>query len=202
MTNRKYALGLDFGTNSVRALVVDVTNGDEVGTAIFAYPSGQAGILLDPKDTNLARQNPADWILGIETAVPAALAEARKKIKGFDPASVVGIGVDTDRLDPSPRRPRRQAARPLQGAQEEPERPGLALEGPHRPRRSGRDHRPRRGRAPRISRQVRRDLFLRVVLEQDPPLPAHGPQGRLGRLLLGRVRRLHPRPPHRRSPIR
>ena len=102
MTNRKYALGLDFGTNSVRALVVDVSNGDEVGTAIFAYPSGQAGILLDPKDTNLARQNPADWILGIETAVPAALAEAKKKVKGFDPASVVGIGVDTTGSTPLP----------------------------------------------------------------------------------------------------
>jgi L-ribulokinase len=102
MTNRKYALGLDFGTNSVRALVVDVSNGDEVGTAIFAYPSGQAGILLDPKDTNLARQNPADWILGIETAVPAALAEAKKKVKSFDPAFVVGIGVDTTGSTPLP----------------------------------------------------------------------------------------------------
>ena len=54
-------------------------NGDEVGTAIFAYPSGQAGILLDPKDTNLARQNPADWILGIETAVPRPWPRRRRR---------------------------------------------------------------------------------------------------------------------------
>jgi L-ribulokinase len=98
----KYALGLDFGTNSVRALVVDISNGDEVGTAVFEYPSGTAGILLDAKDANLARQNPADWILGIEVAVPEALAEAKKKVKGFDPIHVVGIGVDTTGSTPLP----------------------------------------------------------------------------------------------------
>jgi L-ribulokinase len=102
MKNSKYALGLDFGTNSVRALVVDVGNGDEVGTAIFNYASGAAGILLDPGDANLARQNPADWIAGIEKAVPAALAEAKKKVKGFDPAEIIGIGVDTTGSTPLP----------------------------------------------------------------------------------------------------
>jgi L-ribulokinase len=102
MKAAKYALGLDFGTNSVRALVVDIGSGDEVGTAIFDYPSGDAGILLDPKDANLARQNPVDWILGIEKAVPAAMAEAKKKVKGFDPATIVGIGVDTTGSTPLP----------------------------------------------------------------------------------------------------
>ena len=102
MTTAKYALGLDFGTNSVRALVVDVANGGEVGTAVFDYPSGTAGILLDPKDATLARQNPADWILGIEVAVPEALAAAKKAVKGFDPAAVVGLGVDTTGSTPLP----------------------------------------------------------------------------------------------------
>ena len=102
MTTATYALGLDFGTNSVRALVVDVANGGEVGTAVFDYPSGTAGILLDPKDATLARQNPADWILGIEVAVPEALAAAKKAVKGFDPAAVVGIGVDTTGSTPLP----------------------------------------------------------------------------------------------------
>jgi len=98
----KYALGLDFGTNSVRVLVVDIANGNEVGTSIFDYPSGTAGILLDIKDANLARQNPADWTLGIEVAVPEALAEAKKKVKGFDPINVIGIGVDTTGSTPLP----------------------------------------------------------------------------------------------------
>ena len=43
----KYVIGLDFGTNTVRALIVDIGNGDEVGTAIFAYPTGDAGIILN-----------------------------------------------------------------------------------------------------------------------------------------------------------
>jgi L-ribulokinase len=98
----KYALGLDFGTNSVRALVADIANGNEVGSSVFDYPSGTAGILLDAKDANLARQNPADWILGIEVAVPEALAGAKKKVKGFDPIHVVGIGVDTTGSTPLP----------------------------------------------------------------------------------------------------
>jgi L-ribulokinase len=102
MRTAKCALGLDFGTNSVRALLVDISNGNEVGTAIFNYPSGAAGILLDPKDANLARQNPADWIRGIEGVVPAALAEAKKKDKTFDPAAVIGIGIDTTGSTPLP----------------------------------------------------------------------------------------------------
>jgi L-ribulokinase len=102
MKTAKYALGLDFGTNSVRALVVDIANGSEVGSAIFDYPSGDCGILLDPKDANLARQNPADWVLGIAKAVPAALAGAKRTVKGFDPAAVIGIGVDTTGSTPLP----------------------------------------------------------------------------------------------------
>ena len=54
----RYTIGVDYGTNSVRALVVDVADGKEVGTSVVNYPSGQAGILLDPKDANLARQHP------------------------------------------------------------------------------------------------------------------------------------------------
>lgn len=102
MKDSKYALGLDFGTNSVRALIVDVRNGDEVGTAIFPYPSGDAGIILDPKDANLARQNPADWLLGIEKSVAEALAAARKKSRAFKPENIVGIGVDTTGSTPLP----------------------------------------------------------------------------------------------------
>jgi L-ribulokinase len=98
----KYAIGLDFGTNSVRTLIVDVRNGDEVGTAIFHYPTGDAGIILDRRDPNLARQNPADWLAGIETTVRQSVAAARKKVRGFDPAAIIGIGVDTTGSTPLP----------------------------------------------------------------------------------------------------
>ena len=98
---RAYALGLDYGTNSVRALIVDTQTGAEVGTGVFDYPSGQAGILLDPADPNLARQNPQDYLDGLEGAVRAALADAAGA-EGFSPDRVVGIGVDTTGSTPIP----------------------------------------------------------------------------------------------------
>jgi L-ribulokinase len=98
----RYTLGLDFGTNSVRALLVDIRNGREPSTAIRAYKSGREGILLDPKNPNLARQNPADYLNGIEVAVRQTLARAKKANKAFDPSQVIGIGVDTTGSTPLP----------------------------------------------------------------------------------------------------
>ncbi|MFC1795465.1 ribulokinase, partial [Planctomycetota bacterium] len=66
-----YTIGLDYGTNSVRCLIVDITNGNELGTAVYEYETGEAGIILDPADHNLARQNPADYIKGVEVTVKA-----------------------------------------------------------------------------------------------------------------------------------
>ncbi|NQU45370.1 hypothetical protein HQ520_18980 [bacterium] len=97
----KYAVGLDFGTNSVRALLVDVNNGDEIATSVYMYPSGSAGILLDPDDPNVARQNPMDYVIGTETVVREALKEAQGR-DSFDPADVIGIGVDTTGSTPIP----------------------------------------------------------------------------------------------------
>ena len=98
---KKYAIGVDYGTNSVRGLVVDIASGEEVATAVFDYPSGDAGILLDPSDPNLARQNPADYIEGFFQSVSAAVRLA-KSHAGFDPQNVVGIGVDTTGSTPIP----------------------------------------------------------------------------------------------------
>src|ERR1035441_8701747 len=73
------ALGIDYGTNSVRALVVDCDTGKELGTAVVDYPSGNQGVLLDKNDHHLARQNPADYLSGLEKAVRDALGQAGKK---------------------------------------------------------------------------------------------------------------------------
>jgi L-ribulokinase len=96
-----YTLGLDYGTNSVRCLVVRCADGAEISSAVVDYPSGKQGILLDPKDHNLARQHPGDYLFGLEKSVKLALAAA-KKSKGFDAKKVIGIGVDTTGSSPIP----------------------------------------------------------------------------------------------------
>ena len=51
----EYTIGLDFGTNSVRAIVVDTANGNECGSAVFNYPHGDMGVVIDAKDPHVAR---------------------------------------------------------------------------------------------------------------------------------------------------
>ncbi len=97
-----YAVGLDYGTNSVRCLIVDTSTGRELGTCVYEYETGQAGILLDPADHNVARQSPADYLKGVEVTVAGAIAEARKAEPEFDPKDVIGIGVDTTGSTPLP----------------------------------------------------------------------------------------------------
>ncbi|MCX7914926.1 MAG: ribulokinase [Verrucomicrobiae bacterium] len=89
------ALGLDFGTNSVRALVVDCTSGRELATHVFEYPHGEAGILLDRKNVNLARQHPQDYLDGTIACVRACL-------RRLPAEQIVGIGVDTTGSTPIP----------------------------------------------------------------------------------------------------
>lgn len=98
---KSFTIGVDYGTNSVRAVVIDCTNGTEAGSKIFNYPSGHQGILLDPADHNLARQNPADYVAGLEATVTGALAAA-KAYTGFSADRVIGIGVDTTGSTPIP----------------------------------------------------------------------------------------------------
>jgi L-ribulokinase len=98
---RSFAVGVDYGTNSVRTLIVDTADGREVATSVFPYPSGEAGILLDPKDPNLARQNPADYIEGFFQSVSEAVTAARRD-REFAVENVVGVGVDTTGSTPLP----------------------------------------------------------------------------------------------------
>jgi len=94
-------IGVDFGTNSVRAVVVDCRDGRTIGTRVFNYPSGDHGVLLDPRDPHLARQNPADYLEGLRASVRGALADAARD-PGFSPDRVIGIGVDTTGSTPIP----------------------------------------------------------------------------------------------------
>jgi L-ribulokinase len=98
---RACTIGIDYGTNSVRALVVDCADGRELGTSVFDYPSGDHGVLTDPRDPHLARQSPADYLAGLERSVAGALSAAEKDA-GFSRDTVVGIGVDTTGSTPLP----------------------------------------------------------------------------------------------------
>jgi L-ribulokinase len=89
----QYTLGIDFGTESGRALLVDVTDGCEVASAVHPYRHGvideqlpESGIALEPE---WALQDPADYLAVLQQAVPAALG-----MSGVDPADVIGIGID------------------------------------------------------------------------------------------------------------
>ncbi len=96
-----FTLGIDYGTNSVRALVVRCSDGEELGSFVVNYPSGHQGILLAANDHHLARQHPGDYLFGLERSVKGAIAAAKKK-RGFDASKIVGIGVDTTGSSPIP----------------------------------------------------------------------------------------------------
>lgn len=89
----RYALGLDFGTESARALLVDVADGREVATAVHAYPHGVVDDRLPGTEEKLppdwALQDPDDYWAALEVIVPEVLRQA-----GASPAEVIGIGVD------------------------------------------------------------------------------------------------------------
>jgi L-ribulokinase len=96
-----FTVGVDFGTNSARAIVVSCADGRTVGTSVAEYHSGEHGVLTHPKDPHLARQNPADYIGALGQSVSAALAQAAT-VPGFSRDRVIGIGVDTTGSTPLP----------------------------------------------------------------------------------------------------
>jgi len=97
----KYTIGLDYGTNSVRALIVNIANGAEIASAVWNYAHGTAGVILS-RDPNLARQHPADYIRGAEITIRQSLAAAKKNVRGFNANQIIGIGVDTTGSTPLP----------------------------------------------------------------------------------------------------
>ena len=96
-----YAIGLDYGTNSVRALVVDTADGREVAAADWNYAHGDSGVILS-RDPQLARQHPADYLKGAEITLRKAVARAARNVKGFKPEQIAGLGVDTTGSTPLP----------------------------------------------------------------------------------------------------
>ena len=98
----KYAIGLDFGTNSCRSLIVDVSDGNEISSHVFNYPSGESGIIINSADPNQARQNPADYLKGIEITIKESIKKAGISVRNFSALDIIGIGVDTTGSSPVP----------------------------------------------------------------------------------------------------
>jgi L-ribulokinase len=93
VTKPQYAIGVDFGTESGRAVLLDLQAGEERATSVVRYASAVIDRTLPHTGERLpsdwALQDPDDWVAVIERALPDVLAQA-----GVDPAEIVGIGVD------------------------------------------------------------------------------------------------------------
>ncbi|MFU8772377.1 MAG: ribulokinase, partial [Anaerolineales bacterium] len=95
MESKKYAIGVDFGTESGRAVLVEVATGREVATAVYAYQNGAIDEALPvegqrvPLEPDWALQDPQDYIRTFQRAIPQVLAET-----GVPAEDVIGIGID------------------------------------------------------------------------------------------------------------
>jgi len=97
-----YSLGLDFGTNSCRSLIVDIKNGQELASQVVPYPSGQEGIFLHSKDPNVARQEAGDYLVSMRESVRRSIEQAKDVDSSFDSKRIIGIGIDTTGSSPMP----------------------------------------------------------------------------------------------------
>lgn len=96
MTNsgfKRYAIGVDYGTESGRVLLVDIENGEEIATHVTPYPHGVIDERLPNSDrlleANWALQHPDDYMEVLRKSVPAVISST-----GIDPKQVIGMGID------------------------------------------------------------------------------------------------------------
>jgi L-ribulokinase len=90
MSAHNIVIGVDFGTDSVRTVVVDGADGNEIATAVLSYPRWKDGKYCNPA-RNQFRQHPLDYIEGLESTVRRALQAAPPGTA----ENVVGLSVDT-----------------------------------------------------------------------------------------------------------
>jgi len=87
---KKFVIGIDYGTDSVRSVVVDTGNGKIAGTSVFEYPRWKKGLFCDPS-INQFRQHPLDYLEGLEQSVKGALFGLASDVV----SNITGISVDT-----------------------------------------------------------------------------------------------------------
>ncbi len=88
--DKRYVIGIDYGSDSARALVVDCKNGQEISSAVHNYSRWAEGQYCNPSE-NIFRQHPVDYIEALQSCVRSAL----KKAGGTVSANIAGIAVDT-----------------------------------------------------------------------------------------------------------
>ncbi len=93
----QYVIGVDFGSDSVRALVVDAQTGQAVGTHVHEYVRWKQGLYCNPAQSQF-RQHPLDYLEGLEATINGALAQAPAEVR----QQVVGISIDTTGSTPGP----------------------------------------------------------------------------------------------------
>jgi len=86
----KYVIGVDYGTDSVRCIIVNAANGQEVGSSIFYYPRWKEGLYCNPSG-NQFRQHPRDYVEGLEYVIKNSLAEAGHTVQ----ANIKAISIGT-----------------------------------------------------------------------------------------------------------
>ncbi len=75
MSQKFYVVGVDYGTDSVRSVILDAANGEEMSFSVFAYPRWKAGQFCDPAQ-NQFRQHPLDYVEGLEATIKECLQKA------------------------------------------------------------------------------------------------------------------------------
>jgi len=90
MSNKKYVIGLDYGSDSVRSVIVDTADGTELASSVFNYTRWKEGKYCNPA-INQFRQHPLDYLEGLEITIKEALSQCDPSVA----QNVVGLSVDT-----------------------------------------------------------------------------------------------------------
>jgi L-ribulokinase len=91
-----YVIGVDFGSDSVRSILVNAKNGEVLATSVYAYPRWKQGKYCDPAKSQY-RQHPADHLEGLEKTIVAVVQQS-----GIEPKLIRGIGIDATGSSPMP----------------------------------------------------------------------------------------------------
>jgi L-ribulokinase len=95
MKKNSFVIGVDYGTDSVRSIIVNTANGEEIASAVFYYPRWKDGLYCNAEQ-NRFRQHPLDYIEGLEQTITSCLAKAGLEVA----EQIKAIGIDTTGSSP------------------------------------------------------------------------------------------------------